>query len=187
MHANFSTAEVKKILMMDSSTLFKMKIPDQNKTQLFRFKVINLEFMRITFTLDARFDTKEFPIIEVSTRGVEFGRHLANGVSYTRASFPHPFEEGGTYDFFFLTEGSSVKFGKLEGFYFVTIGYFDYEELDIFPYIGFSSTNGADFLVEGALSGDLVQINETLIQRELKMICTNRTSGFYSVWEMEVY
>ena len=90
MHANFSTIEVKKILMMDSSVLFKMKIPDQNKTQLFRFKVINLEFMRITFTLDARFDTKEFPIIEVSTRGVEFGRHLANGVAYTRASFPHP-------------------------------------------------------------------------------------------------
>ena len=184
-HVSFDTSPIKKVLMMENSKVFKMKETIKEE-QLFRFQIDNLELMRVTFTADARFDTKEFPIVEISDKGVHFCRHLANGISYAKAAFSYPLVKGEKYDFFMLITGATILFGKFENFRFETIGFYDYDELESLTYVGFSSTAEATFIVEDAASGNMVLLNDTFAKRELNMFCTNRNTGFYSVWELEV-
>ena len=125
-----------------------IKMHESGTPQLFRIRVEALDFIRITFTQNRNFATKDFPIIEVSNKGVDFCRHLQNGVSYSKKLFFHSFELGKKHDFFILTNRSKVIFGTFEDFHFHTYGFYTYDELDTLPYIGFSSLKEMEWTVE---------------------------------------
>ena len=128
----------------------KLKIHNLNKMQMLRFRVDNFEFIRIQFNLNTLWMTKDYPVIEVSEDGVDFARHLKNGVTYSKKVFKESFIYGRTYDFFIVMDGSKVLFGTFEKLQFRTVGFYFYDELDTLPYIGFSSINKVLWILENS-------------------------------------
>ena len=128
----------------------KLKIHNLNKMQIIRFRVNNFEFIRIQFNLNTLWMTKDYPVIEVSEDGVDFARHLKNGVTYSKKVFKEPFIYGRTYDFFIVMDGSKLLFGTFEKLQFRTVGFYFYDELDTLPYIGFSSINKVLWILENS-------------------------------------
>lgn len=128
----------------------KLKIHNLNKMQMLRFRVDNFEFIRIQFNLNTLWMTKDYPVIEVSEDGVDFARHLKNGVTYSKKVFKESFIYGRTYDFFIVMDGSKVLFGTFEKLQFRTVGFYFYDELDTLPFIGFSSINKVLWILENS-------------------------------------
>ena len=129
----------------------KLRIHDLQKMQILRFRVKNFEFIRIQFTLNTLWETNDYPVLEVSEDGVDFCRHLKNGVTYSKKSFKESFVYGRTYDFFILMDGRKLLFGTFEKLKFRTIGFYFYDELVTLPYLGFSSINEADWILENSI------------------------------------
>ena len=129
----------------------KLRIHDLQKMQILRFRVKNFEFIRIQFTMDTLWETNDYPVLEVSEDGVDFCRHLKNGVTYSKKSFKESFVYGRTYDFFILMDGRKLLFGTFEKLKFRTIGFYFYDELATLPYLGFSSINEADWILENSI------------------------------------
>ena len=149
-HLNFTTPTSKRIKMMNYGKMMKLEQigKTNNDMQLIRFRVTNFEFIRIIFTKNRILSTKDFPIIEVSKVKTDFARHLQHGVAYSKQFFMHDLPED-QYDFFILIDGVEVIFGKFVNYEFETIGFYHYADLDYDnDYIGFSSTNDAEWIVE---------------------------------------
>ena len=128
----------------------KLKIHNLGKMQILRFRVNNFEFIRLQFMVNTLWLTKDYPVIEVSEDGVDFARHLKNGVTYSKKVFKEPFIYGSTYDFFIVTDGPKLIFGTFENLQFRTVGFYYYDELDTLPYIGFSSINSVLWILENS-------------------------------------
>ena len=128
----------------------KLKIHNLGKMQILRFRVNNFEFIRLQFMVNTLWLTKDYPVIEVSEDGVDFARHLKNGVTYSKKVFKEPFIYGNTYDFFIVTDGPKLIFGTFENLQFRTVGFYYYDELDTLPYIGFSSINSVLWILENS-------------------------------------
>ena len=134
-------------MLMNSN---KLKIHNLGKMQILRFRVNNFEFIRLQFMVNTLWLTKDYPVIEVSEDGVDFARHLKNGVTYSKKVFKEPFIYGSTYDFFIVTDGPKLIFGTFENLQFRTVGFYYYDELDTLPYIGFSSINSVLWILENS-------------------------------------
>ena len=128
----------------------KLKIHNLGKMQILRFRVNNFEFIRLQFMVNTLWLTKDYPVIEVSEDGVDFARHLKNGVTYSKKVFKEPFIYGRNYDFFIVTDGPKLIFGTFENLQFRTVGFYYYDELDTLPYIGFSSINSVLWILENS-------------------------------------
>ena len=115
---------------------------------MLKFRVVNFEFVRVHFIMNRKVETKDYPVVEISEDGVDFCRHLQNGVTYSKKVFKHAFSAGSTIDFFMVIEERQVIVGIFENFLFKTVGFYYYDELNTLPYMGFSSTNGAEWILE---------------------------------------
>ena len=125
-----------------------IKMHERGKQQMIKFRVERFGFIRIAFTLNRNFSTLDFPIIEVKSSGVDFCRHLKNGVSTSLQQFPYNLTVGAISDFFMITDGAKIKFGIFKEGTYKTIGFFTYSELETLPYIGFSSELETIWIVE---------------------------------------
>ena len=128
----------------------KLKVHNLGKMQILRFRVNNFEFIRLQFMVNTLWLTKDYPVIEVSEDGVDFARHLKNGVTYSKKVFKESFIYGHTYDFFIVMDGPKLIFGTFENLQFRTVGFYFYDELDTLPYIGFSSINSVLWILENS-------------------------------------
>ena len=102
-HYNFTTSPFPKREMLRNSN--KLKVHNLGKMQILRFRVNNFEFIRLQFMVNTLWLTKDYPVIEVSEDGVDFARHLKNGVTYSKKVFKESFIYGRTYDFFIVMDG----------------------------------------------------------------------------------
>ena len=147
-HYNFTTSPFPKREMLRNSN--KLKIHNLGKMQILRFRVNNFEFIRLQFMVNTLWLTKDYPVIEVSEDGVDFARHLKNGVTYSKKVFKESFIYGRTYDFFIVMDGPKLIFGTFENLQFRTVGFYFYDDLDTLPYIGFSSINSVLWILENS-------------------------------------
>lgn len=145
-HYNFTTPISPKREMLKNSKMLKLHVLDQ--MQMLKFRVVNFEFVRVHFIMNRKVETKDYPVVEISEDGVDFCRHLQNGVTYSKKVFKHAFSAGSSIDFFMVIEERQVIVGIFENFLFKTIGFYYYDELNTLPYMGFSSTNGAEWILE---------------------------------------
>ena len=133
-----------------------IKLHQAGTQQMIQFRVEKFGFIRISFTKNRNFSILEYPIIEVKNRGVDFCRHLKNGVSYSKQNFPFNFQDGVNYDFF-ITKGEEIKFGIFKDGTYKTIGFFTYSELDSLPYMGFSSKLETNWIIENGINLSIQQ------------------------------
>ena len=144
---NFTTPKTPLVTnMMSNGRVVKMH--ESGKQQMIKFRVEKFGFIRIFFTLNRNLSTLDFPIIEVKSNGVDFGRHFQNGVSNSLQQVPYELKVGAIYDFFMITDGADIKFGIFKLGTYKTIGIFTYTELETLPYIGFASELKTIWIVE---------------------------------------
>ena len=165
--------------MMKTGRILKLK--EKGKPQIFVFRIINFEEIRIHFNYNKGVDGK-FPVIEVSSGALSFCRHIAKGVL---APPPRPYYQkfavGSTFDFFIYTNGTQIQFGEVRNASLHVIGFFHYDELDSLPFLGFSSTNAADWILEKYLSGEKIKINETFLT-SLSFTCDKDPVTSFAEW-----
>ena len=164
--------------MLKNARIFKLKEVGEAKVVLFR--IVNIEEIRLHFQYNKEVEGK-FPVIEVSPTGVKFGRQIAQGILDIKSTFHKNFEVGSTYDFFLFTNGTSVQFGEFLNGFLKVLGFYSYEELDRLPFIGFSSTNSADWVLEEAKSGERIKIKGSLLS-SLAITCTVNQDTSLADW-----
>ena len=148
-----------------------IKLKERGKKQLFKFRIMNLEEIRIHFNTNKGTKGK-FPIIKVSPTGVEFGRHISAGYFHRLRIIRHKFNPGSHHDFFFFTDGTRVVFGEVVEGSLNVVGFYQfYEKLDSLPFIGFSSTAATDWILEDGESGGKIRLSERKLFRSLQLTC----------------
>ena len=142
--------------MIKNARVFKLKERGAAKKIVFRIK--NFEKIRLHFQLDKGVKGT-FPVIEVSPTKFQFGCQTSNGTFSSLASFYRNFDVGSPYDLFLATNGTEVQFGETKKSFLYVLGNYSYEDLDSFPFVGFSSSNGAEWILSGGESGEKIRIN----------------------------
>ena len=177
-HLEFSTPKSTIYEMMKNGRIIKLK--EKGKPQIFLFRIINFEEIRIHFNYNK--DVKgKFPVIEISSNAFSFGRHIDAGVVGPKKPYYLKFAVGSTFDFFVYTNGTEMQFGEAKNGLLQALGFYHYDELDSLPFLGFSSTNDADWILEEAVSGEKIKINETF-QTSLTFTCNKDPKTNFSEW-----
>ena len=140
--------------------MFKLKEVGVPKVVLFR--IVNLEQIRLHFQSHKSAEGK-FPVIEISPTEIRFGRQISSGILDIKSTFYKNFEVGSTYDLFLFTNGTEVRFGLVLNGFLNVLGFSTYDELDSLAFIGFSSSNNADWILEEAESGERIKIKGTFL------------------------
>ena len=175
----FSTPKSDRYEMMQNGRILKLK--EQGKPQIFIFRIINFEEIRIHFNYNKGVVGK-FPVVEITSSVLSFSRHIAKGVlAPPPKPYYHKFPGGSTFDFFLYTNGTQIQFGEVRNASLYVIGVFHYDELDSFTYLGFSSTNAARWILEKAVSGDKIKINETFLP-SLSLTCNTDPLTSFAEW-----
>ena len=165
--------------MMQNGRILQLK--EKGKPQIFIFRIIDFEEIRIHFNYNKGVDGK-FPVIEITSGVLSFSRHIAKGVlAPPPKPYYHKFAVGSTFDFFIYTNGTQIQFGQVENASLHVIGVFYYDELDSLTYLGFSSTNAADWILEKAVSGDKIKMNETFLT-SLSLTCDKDPQTSFAEW-----
>ena len=165
--------------MMQNGRILKLK--EKGKPHIFIFRIQNFEGIRIHFNQNKGVEGK-FPVIEISTGALSFSRQIAAGVlAPPPRPYYHKFTEGSTFDFFVYTNGSEIQFGEVKNAVLHVLGFHQYDELDSLPFLGFSSTNDADWILEKAVSGEKIQMNETF-QTSLSFTCEKDPDTSFAEW-----
>ena len=176
-YLEFSTSLSSKDEMMNNAKILKLK--EKGEMQIFLFRIINFQEVRIHFNANKGVEGK-FPVIEVTGSTLSFGRHINAGIVDKTKPYYQKFDES-QYDFFVYTNGTEVQFGEVKNAKLHVLGFYSYEELDSLPFMGFSSTSPADWTVEEAVSGEKIKINETF-QTFVNLTCKPDTQTGFSEW-----
>ena len=177
-YLEFSTSSTSKYQMMSTGQILKLK--EKGKMQIFLFRIKNFHEIQIHFNFNKGVKGK-FPVIVVSKNALTFGRHIDAGVVGPKKPYYIKFEEV-QYDFFVYTNGTEIQFGEVKNAFLNVLGFYYYEELDSLPFVGFSSAQEADWIVEEAVSGDKIKIKEdftTFLNLTCKMDSTD-----YAEWTL---
>ena len=153
--------------MMNHATILKLKEP--GLAQIFRFRVKPFEEIRLHFHVNKGLDGK-FPVVDISSTGVKFGRQIAEGVIDYRMFRQQNIEPHVEHDFVVYTNFTQLQIGVLEKSQVLVLGTYDYTDLDSLAYVGFSSTNNAAWILENGLPGDNIFIDGSY-QRRLEVVC----------------
>ena len=161
--------------MIKNAKIFKLK--ERGAANKIVFRIKNFEKIRLHFQVDKGVDGT-FPVIEVSPTEFQFGLLFNDGTFTSLASFYKNFDVGSSYDLFLATNGTEVQFGEAKKSFLHVLGNFSYEELDSLPFVGFSSTNSAEWILAGGESREQIRINNETYQTFIELTCkTNpRTS-----------
>lgn len=146
-----------------------LKLKEPGATQIFRFRIKPFEKIRLHFNTNKGLLGK-FPVIDLTVTGIEFGRQIDDGIVDTKKTSQHHFEADTAEDFVLYTAGTQVQVGGFEGSQLVILGSYEYSELDSLPYVGFSSSREADWVLENGLSGAKILVEGTY-HRTLEMVC----------------
>ena len=177
----FSTPQSSKDKMIKHGRIFKLKRSGAAEKIVFRIK--NFEEIRLTFQGDSGV-TGTFPVIEVSPTEFHFGRQTSEGSFKSLASFYKNFDVGSSYDLFLATNGTEVQFGLTKNSFLQVLGNYSYEELDSLPFVGFSSTNDAEWLLEGGERAQKIRINEGNYQTFLEVTCKTNHQTTLAEWTL---
>ena len=146
-----------------------LKLKEPGATQIFRFRIKPFEKIRLHFHINKGLQGK-FPVIDLTLTGIKFSRHIADGIVDTKKSSQLHFEADTAQDFVLYTAGAQLQVGVFKGSQLVILGSYDYSELDSLPYVGFSSSREADWILEDGLSGSKI-LAEGSYHRTLEVVC----------------
>ena len=177
-HLEFSTPKSTIYEMMKNGRILKFK--EKGKPHIIQFRIIDFEEIRIHFNYNKDVNGK-FPVIEITQNALSFGRHIDAGVVGPKKPYYLKFAVGSTFDFFVYTNGTEIQFGEVRNALLNVLGFYHYDELDSLPFLGLSSTNAADWVLEEAVSGEKIQTNETF-QRSLSFTCNKDPVTSFAEW-----
>ena len=123
-----------------------------------------------------------FPVIEVSPTEFQFGRQTSAGTFESLATFYRNFDVGSSYDLFLTTNGTQVQFGEAKKSFLHVLGNYSYEELDSLPYVGFSSSNGAEWILDGGENGEKIKIDDGTYQTFIELTCKTNPETTIADW-----
>ena len=162
-----------------------MKIDGNMTSHLIRFRVSKFDSFRISLMKNSFLTTADYPIIEVSSDKVEFGKHLKSGVFRSQKSVRKKFPNYNSFDMYVRGDGVNLEFGQYFNGRFLPIGDHDYAILPHITFVGFSSLRSLNWIVEDAVSGSRMFF-ENKYYLNFTASCIKKKNEFFSVWDLQV-